>query len=263
MPHEAFEALPVLRNAEAIQRKTILPFCQWVTRRAWMHAPVYSPLIMLVAVLRRRGGFHNCPCEFYRALPQNLWVKRAESGPWNSIRQGKAAQFAKVIACLSGAMRDERAVIGGSEFEQSGLKRKVFCEARVVGVSRLDCFRYRSRRRERQGATPATRLVPVELVGAVSSGGGLRVELATDGVSWSRQALTPRICSGWSRLWRAEAVFALARRRGYIWPPEPWTCGWGLMVCGAGFGMCRSAIRPAGTFFSSAMRVGTVLDHFP
>ena len=87
-------------------------------------------------------------------------------------------------------MHGERAVIAGSglseaewevlarEFEQSGLKRKAFCEARGVAVSRFDYHRYRYRRLMQRAAAPATQLVPVELVSATSGGGGMRVELA-------------------------------------------------------------------------------------
>jgi hypothetical protein len=85
-------------------------------------------------------------------------------------------------------MRDTRAVVAGRrrsqaeaeglvrDFEQSGLTRKAFCEARGVALHRLDY--YRNRERTRRVATPAEELLPVELIGATPAGGSLRVELA-------------------------------------------------------------------------------------
>ena len=76
-------------------------------------------------------------------------------------------------------MRGERAVIAGSglseaewealvrEAEQSGLKRKGFCEARGIAVSWFDSCRYRCRRLKQRPAAPATRLAPVELASSV------------------------------------------------------------------------------------------------
>lgn len=62
------------------------------------------------------------------------------------------------------------------DFEQSGLTRKAFCEARGVAVHTLDYYRHRER--SRGVATQAGELLPVELIGGTSTGGGLRVELA-------------------------------------------------------------------------------------
>ena len=51
----------VLRNAEAIQRNTILPFCQWVTRRVWMRTPACGLSMMLVVARQRcsAGGMSS------------------------------------------------------------------------------------------------------------------------------------------------------------------------------------------------------------
>jgi hypothetical protein len=46
----------VLRKAEAIQRKTILPFCQWVTLRVWMRTPTCGLSMMLVVVRQRSSA---------------------------------------------------------------------------------------------------------------------------------------------------------------------------------------------------------------
>ena len=62
------------------------------------------------------------------------------------------------------------------DFEQSGLTRRAFCEARGVAVHTLDYYRHRER--SRGVATQAGELVAVELVDGRSTGGGLRVELA-------------------------------------------------------------------------------------
>ena len=61
-------------------------------------------------------------------------------------------------------------------FEQSGLTRKAFCSARGVALHTLDY--YRVRYRTRRAATAAQGLLPVDLIGAPSVSGGLRVELA-------------------------------------------------------------------------------------
>jgi|SRR5271157_3761241 len=85
-------------------------------------------------------------------------------------------------------MRDTRAVIAVRrrsqaeaeslvrDFEQSGLSRKVYCEARGVSVHTLDYYRYREG--TRRVATRAAGLLPVDLIGATRTGCGLRVELA-------------------------------------------------------------------------------------
>ena len=62
------------------------------------------------------------------------------------------------------------------DFEQSGLTRKAFCDARGVAVHTLDYYCHRER--TRRVATPAEELLPVELIGAPPVSGGLRVELA-------------------------------------------------------------------------------------
>lgn len=62
------------------------------------------------------------------------------------------------------------------DFEQSGLSRKAFCEARGVALHTLDY--YRARYRRRRVATPAQELLPVDLISTPSVSGGLRVELA-------------------------------------------------------------------------------------
>ena len=85
-------------------------------------------------------------------------------------------------------MRDTREVVAGRgrnqaeaeglvrDFEQSGLTRKAFCQARGVALHTLDYYRHRER--SRRVATPAAELLPVELIGATPSSSGLRVELA-------------------------------------------------------------------------------------
>ena len=87
-------------------------------------------------------------------------------------------------------MRETRAIVSGHrwsraeaeglvrDFEQSGLKRKAFCEARGVALHTLDYYRYLERRR--RVATPAAELLPVELIGATPTDGSLRVELASE-----------------------------------------------------------------------------------
>jgi hypothetical protein len=84
-------------------------------------------------------------------------------------------------------MRETRAIVSGHrrsraeaeglvrDFEQSGLKRKAFCEARGVALHTLDYYRYLKGRR--RVATPAAELLPVELIDATPKDGGLRVEL--------------------------------------------------------------------------------------
>ena len=62
------------------------------------------------------------------------------------------------------------------DFEQSGLRRKAFCEARGLALHTLDYYRHLAR--TRRVAVPAAELLPVELIGATPTGGGLRVELA-------------------------------------------------------------------------------------
>ena len=62
------------------------------------------------------------------------------------------------------------------DFEQSGLSRKAFCNARGVAVHTLDY--YRQRHRSSEAAQSEQRLVPVELVGSAGVGSGLRVELS-------------------------------------------------------------------------------------
>ena len=62
------------------------------------------------------------------------------------------------------------------DFEQSGLRRKAFCEARGVALHTLDYYRHLER--TRRVGTPVTELLPVELIGAPRTCGGLRVELA-------------------------------------------------------------------------------------
>ncbi len=62
------------------------------------------------------------------------------------------------------------------DFEQSGLSRKAFSSARGVALHTLDYYRARCRRR--RASTAAQGLFPVDLVGAPSLSGGLRVELA-------------------------------------------------------------------------------------
>jgi hypothetical protein len=56
--HDRVEALSVRRKAEAIQRKTMLPFGQGVTRRPWMRTPVCGLSMMLVVARQRpsEGG---------------------------------------------------------------------------------------------------------------------------------------------------------------------------------------------------------------
>jgi hypothetical protein len=62
------------------------------------------------------------------------------------------------------------------DFEQSGLRRKAFCETRGVALHTLDY--YRARHRTRRVAAAAQDLLPVDLISAPSWGCGLRVELA-------------------------------------------------------------------------------------
>ena len=62
------------------------------------------------------------------------------------------------------------------EFEQSGLSRKAFSTARGVALHTLDY--YRARYRTRLASTVGHGLLPVDLIGAPSVSGGLRVELA-------------------------------------------------------------------------------------
>ena len=62
------------------------------------------------------------------------------------------------------------------DFEQSGLKRKAFCEARGLAVHTLDYYRHLER--TRRAAAPAAELLPVELVGPAPGASALRVELA-------------------------------------------------------------------------------------
>jgi hypothetical protein len=85
-------------------------------------------------------------------------------------------------------MRDTRAVVERHrrsqaeaeslvrDFEQSGLSRKAFCIANGVGLHTLDYYRHR--KRTRGAATASHGLLPVDLIGAPSASGGLRVELA-------------------------------------------------------------------------------------
>jgi hypothetical protein len=84
-------------------------------------------------------------------------------------------------------MRDTREVVAGRrrsqaeveglvrDFEQSGLKRKAFCEARGLAVHTLDYYRHLER--TRRAATPADELLPVELIGPAPAAGALRIEL--------------------------------------------------------------------------------------
>jgi len=85
-------------------------------------------------------------------------------------------------------MRDTRGVVAGRrrsqgeaerlvrDFEQSGLTRKAFCEARGVALHTLDY--YRARYRTSRAALAAQELLPVDLIGTPSVSGGVRVELA-------------------------------------------------------------------------------------
>lgn len=85
-------------------------------------------------------------------------------------------------------MRDTRAVVDRhrrsqaeaeglvQDFEQSGLHRKAFCNARGVALHTLDY--YRARYSKCRAATVAQDLVPVDLIGSAAVSGGLRVELA-------------------------------------------------------------------------------------
>lgn len=61
------------------------------------------------------------------------------------------------------------------DFEQSGLTRKAFCEARGVALHRLDYYRQRARTGR---VAPAAELLPVELIDAAPASCVLRVELA-------------------------------------------------------------------------------------
>lgn len=61
------------------------------------------------------------------------------------------------------------------DFEQSGLSRKAFSSARGVALHTPDY--YRARCRTRRASTADQGLFPVDLVGAPSVSGGLRVEL--------------------------------------------------------------------------------------
>ena len=67
------------------------------------------------------------------------------------------------------------------DFEQSGLNRKAFCSERGVALHTLDY--YRARNRTRRVATAAQDLLPVDVIGAPSVSGGLRVELPMGGAS--------------------------------------------------------------------------------
>jgi hypothetical protein len=83
-------------------------------------------------------------------------------------------------------MRETRAIVGGHrrsqaeaeglvrDFEQSGLARRAFCEARGVALHTLDYYRQRVRKPR---VAPAAELLPAELIDAVAASGGLRVEL--------------------------------------------------------------------------------------
>ena len=85
-------------------------------------------------------------------------------------------------------MRDTRGIVAGRrrsraeaeglvrDFVRSGLKRKVFCEARGVSVHTLDYYRHLER--TRRAAAPAAELLPVELIGPAPAAGALRIELA-------------------------------------------------------------------------------------
>ena len=85
-------------------------------------------------------------------------------------------------------MRDTRPAVAGRrrsqaeaeglvrDFEQSGLKRKAFCEARGLSVHTLDYYRHLER--ARRTAAPAEELLPVDLISTPPVSTGLRVELA-------------------------------------------------------------------------------------
>lgn len=62
------------------------------------------------------------------------------------------------------------------DFEQSGMTRKAFSNARGVALHTLDYYRHRDR--VRRSATAAEQLLPVELIGSAPGSNGLRVELA-------------------------------------------------------------------------------------
>ena len=64
------------------------------------------------------------------------------------------------------------------DFEQSGLTRKAFCEARGVALHTLDYYRHRERRR--RAAAAAGELLPVDLISTPPGSSGLRVELANE-----------------------------------------------------------------------------------
>jgi|SRR6185503_956174 hypothetical protein len=85
-------------------------------------------------------------------------------------------------------MRDTRQTVWGRrrsqaeaeglvrDFEQSGLKRKAFCEARGLAVHTLDYYRHLER--ARRTAAPADELLPVDLISTPPVSTVLRVELA-------------------------------------------------------------------------------------
>ena len=62
------------------------------------------------------------------------------------------------------------------DFEQSGLSRKAFSNARGVALHTLDY--YRARYGRHRAATAAQALLPVDLISTPSVSVGLRVELA-------------------------------------------------------------------------------------
>lgn len=83
-------------------------------------------------------------------------------------------------------MRDARVVVGRRrsqaeaeglvrDFEQSGLTRRAFCQARGVALHTLDYCRQRVRASR---VAPAAELLPVELVDAAPVNSGICVELA-------------------------------------------------------------------------------------
>ena len=62
------------------------------------------------------------------------------------------------------------------DFEQSGLSRKAFSNARGVGLHTLDY--YRARYRTLRAATEVAEMLPVDLISVPPVSGSLRVELA-------------------------------------------------------------------------------------